>query len=72
MTAFNRILYVVCITCAVLLAVLILAAIWGNINTEMMWKMMGSVLVAMLASGFVLAVNLNLQKAKSEKQEAPK
>ena len=72
MTKLNRVLYAVCITSVALLAALILIAVWGEIGSDIMWKLIGSVTVAMLASGFVLAINFHLQKMKSEKREDEK
>ena len=67
MTTIDRILYAICIISAVVLAALILAAIWGEIDNPIMWKGMGTVTIIMLVSGFILAVNAHVQKMRSEK-----
>ena len=66
MDTFNRLLYVVSALCVFATALLFLVAIWAEIAEELLWKLVGSGCVLLLACGIMLAINFQILKIKAE------
>lgn len=66
METFNRILYTISAVCVALTTVLFLFAIWGEIDSEIIWKVIGTGCILLIGAGIMLAINLHIIKIRAE------
>ena len=74
--ACNKVLYFICAACVVLTATVVLIAILGKINNDMIWQIVGSGFVVFMAAGSMHAINshvlkMRMENKKTERTEPP-
>lgn len=66
MTTLNKILYGIIVISIAIIASVIFIDIWGGIDSEIKWKIMGSCLTCLFGAGVILTLSFLIQRTQSK------